>query len=189
MLYGTAGAFTASSYLIASIVGPSFMIFIMLVLHFNDLIFLKTRAMRNASNIDVALKKRHTLVPELEQVVKTYMSHEAELLKVISDDRARAALDRFIALREDYPELKADAAASRLTRQLIRLENELAFTRAGYNDAAEIYNTRIQSFPDIVFAKLFRFKSMDFIHSETAVIRMPPSIRLRHEEPVDENED
>lgn len=178
---GANGSFSSLDFVMLSGVGPLFLFFMMTMVMYNDLIFLRLRCERNWANIEVSLKKRSTLVPQLEGIVKRYMSHEADLqaLLVAIRNQARAVttpadLDDYMAIEhkgidrlslaiEDYPELKADKLAADLTRSLVRLENEVAMIRAGYNDAVMTYNTRVQSFPDNLLAKLFKFETRQSI--------------------------
>ncbi|MFW6151464.1 MAG: LemA family protein [Verrucomicrobiota bacterium] len=196
-LFGFSGSFAATDYLAAALSAPLFMIFITLVLHFNDLVFLRERVERNLANIDVSLKKRHDLIPNLEKVVKTYMEHESGLQEAIAEMRgaydagvtsgnqARGefmekeykTLSRVLGVYENYPDLKANRSAAYLMRALVLLENEISFMRNGYNDAVETYNTRTQSLPDLFFAKIFGFGPKPFIRAKTSIVRMPPSIQ------------
>ena len=86
-LFGLFGSFGADDYLTSAMLAPIFMLFVTLVLHFNDLVFLRQRVNRNASNIDVSLKKRNDLLPSLEQIVKAYMSHEPEVMQAVTNMR------------------------------------------------------------------------------------------------------
>jgi hypothetical protein len=179
---GMSGQFSATDYLVAGLLAPLFLIFFMLVLHYNDLIFLQRRAQRNWANIQVSLKKRADLLPGLQGIVKHYKTYENTLLKRItqqrnqlnasleSPERAREFLKSEQQLLtglkiavEDYPELKANELFLNLTETLTQLENEIALMRTGFNDAVMHYNTRIQSFPDALLARWFRFERMDFL--------------------------
>jgi hypothetical protein len=179
---GMIGQFSATDYIVAGLLGPLFLIFFMLVLHYNDLIFLQRRAQRNWANIQVSLKKRADLLPSLQGIVKHYKAYEHTLLERIS--RQRNLLDASLespdqagdflkseqqlltGLKlavEDYPELKANELFLNLTETLTQLENEIALMRTGFNDAVMYYNARLQSFPDILLAKAFKFKIMSFL--------------------------
>jgi len=196
-LFGLSGSFAATDYLAAALASPIFMTIITLALHYNDLVFLRERANRNWSNIDVSLQKRADLLPNLEKMAKAYMAHESELQQAITEmrtaygagkpegseaigrfmDSEHAVLSRILAVYENYPELKADRSSGLLMRTMITLENEISLMRTGYNNAVETYNTRIQTLPDLFFARMFRFKDKDFIHAESEVIRVPPSLQ------------
>ncbi|MCC5850611.1 MAG: LemA family protein [Verrucomicrobia bacterium] len=197
LLFGLRGSFAATDYLAAALFGPLFMSLVTLGLHYNDLVFLRERARRNWSNIDVSLKKRHDLVPRLENVVKGFAEHERSVQEELTQLRnlygqkvarkpdevgqyiqqEHAALGKMLARVEAHPELKADKSFAYLTRTLILLENEIALMRNGYNDAVETYNTRIETLPDLIFAKLFHFKAQPFLHAETDLIRIPPDMQ------------
>ena len=149
---------------------------------YNDLIFLRKRVSWAAANIDVALKKRADLVPQLETIAKGYMKYEKEVQPALAALRAtwsqkgitpaqagdsveasQKATNTLLGLREQYPELKADTLTDNLIRGIVALENEIAACRDGYNAAVEIYRTRIHSIPEVVLAKLFHFKDVPFL--------------------------
>lgn len=191
--FGMAGSFDAGGYLTASLAGPAFLTVIAVILHYNDLVFLRNRVDRNWSNIDVALKKRHDLIPTIEKVVTTYLAHEQELQTDFADLRSkfgnnpaanpgqasdyfaseRQFTERFLGLRENHPDLKGSTLVTQMTRTLIEVENEISFMRAGFNDAVETYNTRIASVPDILLAVPFGFRSCDPLTFESAIINVP----------------
>jgi TRAP-type C4-dicarboxylate transport system permease small subunit len=197
ILFGLGGSFAATDYLAAALFGPLFMSVVTLGLHYNDLIFLRERARRNWSNIDVSLKKRHDLVPRLQSITAGFAEHERSIQEDMTQLRnlygqtpsrepneigqyiqnEHAALGKMLARVEAYPNLKSDKSFSFLTRSLILLENEIALMRNGYNDAVETYNTRIEVLPDLFFAKLFHFKAQNFMHAETDLIRIPPDMQ------------
>jgi len=192
-LFGQAGAFSPVDYLMAALVAPVYMLLIMLVMHFNDLIFLKQRADRAWANIDVSLKKRHDLIPNLEQTVKRYLRHEKQVLEklsamresyrggAIADPRALSGFlaaeqsftTAFVGLRENYPELQADEVVGQLMQKLIFCDNEVALMRGGYNDAVTEYNTRLQTFPDNFLARLSKFEPKQLIEYKAQVLEVP----------------
>ena len=176
-LNGMNGQFSAVDYFISGLLGPVFLLGFTIVLHYNDIVFLKQRAERNWANIQVSLKKRADLFKQLQPAVKKYLSHEQELLtelaKLRSDAKktvnsTRQAKNRLNAEQhfmealdikiEAYPELQSDAVMRDFSETMIELENEIALMRQGFNDAVNYYNTRIQSFPDILLSRLFKFK-------------------------------
>ena len=175
------------------------MLFVVFVLMYNDLIFLKQRCDRNWANIQVSLKKRANLVPQLEQVVKQYLSHEAELqldLVALRERRASANnsqnFDDYMALEhraiaqvrariEQYPDLEGIDLISVFNRRLIKLENEVALIRAGFNDAVTQYQIRCQTFPDNLFARTFNFPVRDLLHYTASAHRVPNVTRLKSE--------
>jgi hypothetical protein len=190
LLFGLSGSYAATDYLSAALVAPFFMTLVTLSLHYNDLVFLRERVRRNRANIDVALKKRHDLLPMLEEVTHAMQGHERELQTELSQMRSLYAdagtgdepaiaetLGQMVLRAEAYPDLRSQPLFAELMRTMIVLENELAFTRKGHNDAVETYNTRIQILPDLIFAKLFHFRAESFCEGGGDVIRVPPLIR------------
>ncbi len=190
LIFGTFGTFNPASYLAAALISPLLMALIAIVVHYNDLVFLRERARRNWSNIDVSLKKRNDLIPKLNEVASAALNHEKELQTHLADLRtnrqkspeqaqnlgadlsnSHQTVQKIIALREAYPNLGANEPLSILTQELTHCENEIAFMSAGYNDAVETYNTRIASFPDILLAKPFGFKPMELLGSEISIIK------------------
>ncbi len=180
---GINGRFSAIDYLAAGFTAPLFLSVFMLVMHYNDIVFLARRAQRNWANIQVSLKKRADLLPRLENIVKAYAFFEQSLQEGLVQQRKqlnqclqsptkahafinaeRQLLQQLHVSAEAYPDLKANSLFLGLTETLKGLENEIALMRAGYNDAVELYNTRIQSFPDVLLATLFKFNRMPFFN-------------------------
>lgn len=184
MLLGTVGAFNPAGYLAAALVGPFMMVLLTIVLHYNDLVYLRQLALRDRSNIDVALKKRNDLVPELEKVAREAMEHEREVLTGLAELRGaflreerndqvaegHRAVESLWALREANPLLRSGGAMADLFDRLVACENEIAFISQGYNNAVETYNTRISVIPDRFLARIGRFEPMELL-GETAVLR------------------
>lgn len=150
--------------------------FIML---YNQLVMLKNNSDKAWSNIDVLLKQRNEELPKLIAVCKEHMQYEQKTLqKVIAarsrvqtamnagdmnaigvaEDQLRLGLGQLFAVAEDYPELKASAAFLQLQTRITTLEDSIADRREFYNDSANLNNTRIEQFPDIVLAKAFSFR-------------------------------
>ena len=191
LVIGANGQMSSLDFLLASLVSPLFMIFIVLALMFNDLVFLRQRCERNWANIQVSLKKRAALMPQLEAVVKQYLSHEAELQKKLVDlreSRKKAStaseVDAYLALEhgaigqvslriEQYPDLKGIELIAVFNRRLIKLENEVALIRAGFNDAVTEYQTRLHSFPDVLIARAFGFQPLDRLSFSDKAHRVP----------------
>lgn len=176
---GMNGQFAATDYLFSAFLAPVFLIFFMLVLHYNDLVFLQNRADRNWANIQVSLKKRADLLPRLVKVLSEYKDYESSLLEHVTLQRKQLkpslkSVERashFIQQEkqivqgmklavEAYPDLKANKMSRQLMNSLSDLENEIALMRTGYNDAVNLYNTRIESFPDLLLARAFTFNKM-----------------------------
>jgi LemA protein len=172
---------------------------------YNNWVKLRTRWQNAYGQIDVQLKRRHELIPNLVEVVKGYMSHERETLErviaarsqaVSAGDKARTkpgegalmdslkeaegslvfALGRLFAVAEAYPDLKANQNMLSLQEELRSTENRLAFARQAYNDAVMVYNIRIQSFPDTMVASAFGFKPAALYQIEAAQERETPKV-------------
>jgi len=177
--HAMSGQFSATDYLMSGLSGPIFLTFIMFVLHYNDLIFLRQRAERNWANIQVSLRKRFTLLKQLQAVVSEYQQYESTVLRQIAEQRKHLEqggdsvsevgqllvsehqlVQNLKVAVEDYPDLKANRLVTQFVDTLMQLENEVALMRSGYNDAVNEYNTRVQSFPDLMLAKAFKFKVM-----------------------------
>lgn len=182
MLFGIYGGFSALDFLAAACVMPVYMTLMMLLLHYNDLIFLRQRALRNWANIDVSLKKRKDLIDNFARTAKAFLAHENSVQQKLSQLRAsltqtqgnQAKVAEYLRLEnqfhrtlsaviENYPDLKSQELMQRLMKVISDGETEIALLRQGYNDAASVYNTRIASVPDVVFAKLFDFRRLDLI--------------------------
>jgi hypothetical protein len=193
LMFASWGAFGPADFLAAAFIGPAYMFALTLVLHYNDLVFLRQRARRDWHNIEVSLKKRHDLVPSMVEAAKAYMAHEGGLMEriaslrggygggaVLTPGAAGQLLEEgnsvglaFAGLVEDNPDLKASTQTSLVIRELVALEDEIAFMRAGYNNAVAQYNTRIASVPDVIFAKAGGFKPMELLTYDAKLIPMP----------------
>ena len=139
---------------------------------YNSLVRLKNNIKKSWSNIDVLLKQRSNELPKLIDAVKRYMKHEEGVItkvtlartkfldaqsvheKAVSDNMITDALKSLFAVSENYPELKANTNFLQLQSRISGLENELADRREFYNDSANEYNIRIQSFPDMLVARM-----------------------------------
>jgi LemA protein len=151
---------------------------------FNRLVRLRNQMRSAWADIDVQLTRRHDLVPQLVTAVKAYAGHERATLEAVTELRARAvetnsparlgevesaleqALSRLFALREAYPELKANENFARLQRDLVDVEDHLQFARRFYNGAVRDYNTTIQRVPDLAVARAFGFVQAEFFQAE-----------------------
>ncbi len=189
MLFALAGAFSPADYLAAALIGPAYLCGLTLIVHYNDLVFLRQRARRNWANIEVSMKKRAELVPAMETIAKTYLAHERGVFEDLAALRSgagagaveagtvlesgRQAGAALLGLIERYPDLQADRQTALLFRQLIALEDEIALMRTGYNDAVQQFNTRISLFPDVLLAKVGKFTPMDLLDYDGATVPMP----------------
>lgn len=152
------------------------LIFLLLVAGiYNRLVTLRQRVENSWAQIEVQLKRRYDLIPNLMNTVKGYAAHERETLERVvqarsaaidahgvteqagAEDMLSGALRRLFALAENYPQLKADANFRQLQEELTNTEGKIAFSRQFYNDSILSYNATIQRFPTVVIASLFGF--------------------------------
>jgi len=172
---------------------------------YNRLVALRERAKNNFSQIDVQLKRRHDLIPNLVETAKGYMSHERETLEAVMDARAKAtqaqinvngdptnveamgdlagaegmlqsALGRLLAVAEDYPDLKANENMLALQEELTSTENKVAFARQAYNDSVNTYNAYRQQFPPVLFAGALNFNPAEYFEIEAPEQREAPQV-------------
>lgn len=151
-----------------------FVIVVFLIYMYNSLVSLRNKVKEAFSTMDVYLKKRFDLVPELVTVVKGYASHEASTLEDVVKMRSGAgmkeqldnetkigdALIRIMAVVEKYPDLKANNNFLDLQEKLTKIEEDIAFSRRYYNGSVREYNNKCEMFPNNLFANLFNFKPM-----------------------------
>lgn len=176
MILGAWGSFNPGSYFVGGMTGPVLMVALLIVMHYNDIVALKQRALRDLSNIDVALRKRNDLIPRLQDVVRDVLRHEQEVqqglaeLRSLSGDRATENLaeahrriEQIGVLIEATPELNSNQNIRAFFDRLVSCENEIAFISRGYNDAVEVYNSRIATLPDLILAKIGKFETMEFL--------------------------
>ena len=172
---------SAAAYILVAL---GALLLLAIVLAFNHMVRLRNRVRRAWKDIDVQLKLRHELIPLLVRTAEGYALHEKDLLRSVTDMRAEAqaasgagergtrelslarVLREMLLLREDYPELKADATFERLSQELVVVEDHLAAARKYYNGAARIYNTFIQSFPPLLLAGLLRCRPAEYFQLE-----------------------
>ena len=163
----------ASTGLIIGIVAA--VVVLLIIYIYNSLIRLRMRVNNAWSQIDVQLKRRYDLIPNLVSAVKGYMKHEKKVLveltkarasilnaqtlpqKARADGAITKALKTLFAVSENYPVLRANENFMQLQGRISGLENEIADRREFYNDGVTNYNTRIQSFPDIMIAKMLSY--------------------------------
>ena len=163
---------------------------------YNRLIALKNQVVNGWKQIDVQLKRRHDLIPNLVNTVKGSMNFEKETLEAVISARNKAvnasgvketaaaegqltqALGRFFALSEAYPELKSNQNVLQLQEELTGTENKIAFARQFYNDSVASYNVRRQSFPAVLAAASLGFGPMDLFNMPESE-REVPKVALR----------
>ncbi|MHC4551441.1 MAG: LemA family protein [Planctomycetota bacterium] len=161
---------------------------------YNTLVRLRNQVENAWSQIDVQLKRRHDLIPNLVETAKGYMQHEQDTFTKITEARSRAmgangaaeagkaegmlsdALSKFMLVVENYPDLKANANFLSLQETLTSTENKISFARQGYNDQVLFYNNKIQMFPSNVVAGMFSFTKRDFFEIENEAEREVPKV-------------
>ncbi len=157
------------------------LIFLFVLFAYNTLVKWRMRVREAFSQLDVQLKRRHDLIPNLVETVKGYMKHERELLERITELRSRAMnasnlkekgeiegslsdnIKKLLILVENYPDLKASENFKILQEEMISTENRIAYARQFFNDTVRHYNTLCQVFPINIIANLFGFKPAEFL--------------------------
>ena len=154
---------------------------------YNSLVALRNQVENSRAQIDVQLKRRHDLIPNLLETVKGYMAHEANTLENIVKLRQQAinvtgsdakvvaevenqlsgALKSLFALSENYPDLKASQNFSELQEELRNTENKISFSRQFYNDSVTRYNTKLEVVPSNIIASMFNFKPEVLFEAES----------------------
>lgn len=170
-------------------------VFFYCVTIYNGLVALKRNAEKAWSNIDILLKQRYDELPKLVSVCERYMKHEAETLEKVIKARNMAsassskdmkglgeaegmltgALKSLFAVTENYPELKADKQFGQLQSRVSELEDEIADRRELFNSSINIYNIRIEQFPDVFIAGMFNYKEKELWKIQSAH-RVDPGI-------------
>jgi LemA protein len=161
------------------------------VVIFNQLVRSRNQVRSGWSDIDVQLQRRHDLVPQLVEAVKGYASYERATLEAVTTLRQQSAaargpaqkaqlesamqngLQKLLALAEDYPDLKANQNFLKLQHQLTEVEDHLQYARRFYNGAVRLLNTRIESFPDLLVARLFNFRAAEFFDADDNAAAAP----------------
>ncbi len=186
--------------------GVFFLLLVLLIVGiYNKLVALRNRFKNAFSQIDVQLKRRYDLIPNLVEVAKGYMKHEKETLEAVIQARNQAvgasqaaaqnpgdpkamkslgnaegqltgALGRLFALSESYPDLKANQNMLSLQEELTSTENKVAFARQAFNDSVMRYNTARETFPSVVFAGMFGFQGADLFEIEEPKEREAPKV-------------
>ena len=165
---------------------------------YNGLVAMRQRTDQAFADIDVQLKQRHDLIPNLVETVKGYAAHERGTLeaviqarnaavaapgvdqKVAAENMLSGALRQLFALSENYPNLKANANFQQLQSDLSDIENKLAASRRFFNNSVQEYNTSIQQFPAALFAGMFGFQPKTFfdLGEQRAALSEAPSVKF-----------
>jgi len=176
---------------------------------YNGLVQLRNRFKNSFSQIDVQLKRRYDLIPNLVEAAKGYLTHERGTLEAVTAARGAAmgaaqkaaaapgdpaamqglaqaegvlggALGRLMAVFEAYPDLKANQNVMQVQEELTSTENKIAFSRQAYNDTVMEYNTKRESFPDTIFAGMFGFTPATLLEAtESAEERKAPKVSFK----------
>lgn len=180
-------------------------VFLIVVGMYNGLVALRNRFKNAFAQIDVQLKRRYDLIPNLVETAKGYMAHERNTLEAVIQARNQAAaagkaaaqnpadpsamaglmgaegaltgaLGRLFALSEAYPDLKANQNMMQLTEELTSTENKISFARQAYNDAVMVYNTKRETFPTNLVAGMFNFAAATLFEIEDAAQKEAPKV-------------
>ncbi len=163
---------------------------------YNGLVRLRNRVKEGWAQIDVQLKRRHDLIPNLVETVKGYVGHEKSTLEAVIQARTAAvsasgvgqqaqaesalggSLGRLMLLVEQYPDLKANQNFLALQEELTSTENKIGFSRQFYNEQVMLYNTRCQSIPSNVIAGMFNFQQAEFFELVDKAQRDAPQVKF-----------
>lgn len=174
------GGFIALEIVLWAIVAAIVILVLWFILAYNSFVALRNRIENSWSQIDVQLKRRFDLVPNLMEAVKGYMKHEKVTFKMVTEARGAVtkaqgfkqsaqaenmltgALKSLFAVAEAYPELKANQNFLMLQEELSGIESKIAFTRQFYNDSVLQLNTKTETFPDSIIASMFGFKKKEY---------------------------
>ncbi len=177
--------------MIEVVLAIAFVIALYAVIVYNLFVRDRNRVLTAWSDIDVQLKRRHDLLPKLVEAVRRYAAYEQATLESVTELRARsegasrvgeigplesalgAGMRRLFALVENYPDLKADAGFLDLQRNVSEVEEHIQFARRYYNGAVRALNTRVDSFPDLIVARMFGFRHADYFELEDATAAEP----------------
>ena len=165
---------------------------IFVIATYNSLVALRNHIADSWSNIDTELKRRYELVPNLVATVKGYAAHEKEIFEKVTELRGKcmenngkasvqagseqmlvAALQKMMAVVENYPQLKADANFLELQKELVNTEDRIQAARRFYNGNVRDYRNKCQTFPSSIIAGMFGFEVEDFFNVEPAVREVP----------------
>jgi LemA protein len=180
------------------VIGAAVVIVIWAISIYNSLVAMRQRTNQAFADVDVQLKQRHDLIPNLVETVKGYAAHERGTLeaviqarnaamaapgveqKVAAENMLTGALRQMFALAESYPDLKANQNFQQLQAELSDIENKLAASRRFFNSAVQEYNTGIQQFPATLFASIFGFSQRPFfdLGGDRAQLEQAPSVKF-----------
>lgn len=183
-------------YVILILGGVGVLIIIIVAGIYNGLVRRRNNVKNSWSQIDVQLKRRYDLIPNLVETAKGYMKHEKEVLENVTRARNAAmnasgvkeqaaaenmltdTLKTLFAVTEAYPDLKANENMLSLQEELTSTENKISYARQHYNDAVEVYNNKIEMFPSNMIASTFNFKPEEFFEIENPAEREAPKVEF-----------
>jgi LemA protein len=178
------------------VLGVVVLLLLYVVFTYNGLVRLRNRVEAAWAQIDVQLKRRYDLIPNLVETVKGYASHERQTLEAVTAARTASmnaqgpaqqaqaenmlsgALKSLFAVAEAYPELKANQTLLQLQEELTGTEGRISYARQFYNDTVQRLNTKIQSFPANVLAGMFGFKEREYFEIEDLATREAPKVQF-----------
>jgi LemA protein len=181
------------------LLGVAVLVVIVVIVIYNGLVRKRVETENSWSQIDVQLKRRYDLIPNLVETVKGYAAHEKETLERVIQARNAAinakgvaehaqaenmltgALKTIFALSESYPDLKANQNFLKLQEELTATENRIGFARQHYNDVVGQYNSSLQAFPANVIGNMFGFRQVEFFQldaAEAAAVREAPKVKF-----------
>ena len=178
------------------LLGGAGLLGVLLIVLYNRLVRLRNMVREGWSGIDVQLKRRANLIPNLVETVKGYMGHERDLLEKVTELRSRSmqagdlgekqrvesaltgGLARLFAVAEGYPELKANQNFQDLQKQLSDVEDQIQLARRYYNGTVRNFNTAIESFPGNLVAGWFAFQPAEFFEIEEPADRAVPDVKF-----------
>ena len=178
------------------ILGVALMALFSFIAIYNSLVSLRNQVRNAWSQIDVQLKRRYDLIPNLVETAKGYVQHERSTLESITQARSQAmsakgigekaraegaltdAVNKFFLVVENYPDLKANQNFLTVQEELRSTENRIAFARQNYNDSVLFYNNRTETFPSNFVAGTFQFKKEDFFQLEDKAQAAAPQVKF-----------
>ncbi|HLP07479.1 MAG TPA: LemA family protein [Opitutaceae bacterium] len=193
--------------LLAALLGLALLAALFVAGIYNRLVTLRNRFKNAFAQIDVQLKRRYDLIPNLVEVAKGYLKHERETLEAVIKARNIAfaaaqsaaanpadaaavknllsaetgltgALSRLMVVSEQYPDLKANQNMAQLTEELTSTENKISFARQAYNDAVMVYNTARETFPNNFVSGMFNFAPAELFQVDNAAERQAPQVKF-----------
>ena len=171
-------------------------VIVAVILSYNGFVRMRNRVKEAFADIEVQLKRRYDLVPNLVETVKGYASHEKEVFDRVSQARSQAmgaknmkdkagaenmfseTLKSLFAVAEAYPELKANQNFLELQRELVDTEDKIQSARRFYNGVVRDFNTSVESFPGNILAKIFGFKSSELFETSSEEEKQPVKVRF-----------